>query len=65
MKELGERTGHDLVGGLTPLVTAYRDWIDAQEATLSDPGRHQRLPVRRAGSDQGRAARCRPDRGWH
>ena len=40
MKELGERTGHDLVGGLTPLVTAYRDWIDAQEATLSDPGRH-------------------------
>jgi len=40
MRELGERTGHDLVGGLTPLVTAYRDWIDAQEATLSDPGRH-------------------------
>ena len=40
MKELAERTDHDLVAGLTPLVTAYRDWIDAQEATLADPGRH-------------------------
>jgi hypothetical protein len=40
MKELAERADADLISGLKPLVTAYRDWIDAQEATLTAPGRH-------------------------
>lgn len=40
MKDLAEVTDHDLGAGLTPLVTAYRGWIDAQEATLAAPERH-------------------------
>jgi Helicase conserved C-terminal domain len=40
MKELAERADADLISGLSPLVTAYRDWIDAQEDTLAAPGRH-------------------------
>jgi hypothetical protein len=38
MKELAERP--DLTADLTPLVTAYRGWIDAQEATLTEAERH-------------------------
>ena len=40
MKELSERDLEGLVAGLSPLVTAYRDWIDQQEATIDDPTRH-------------------------
>jgi hypothetical protein len=40
MKALAEAEADDLARGLTPLITAYRDWIDAQEATLDDPERH-------------------------
>jgi hypothetical protein len=41
MKDLAEVSDDDdLEAGLIPLVTAYRDWIDAQEATLAAPERH-------------------------
>jgi hypothetical protein len=40
MKDLAEVADDALQAGLTPLVTAYRDWIDAQEATLAVPERH-------------------------
>ena len=39
MKDLAEAPD-DPGAGLIPLVTAYRDWIDAQEATLATPERH-------------------------
>ena len=38
MKQLSETP--DLASCLTPLVTAYRDWIQAQEDTLTQPDRH-------------------------
>jgi hypothetical protein len=40
MKVLAEASTDDLSAGLTPLVTAYRGWIHAQEATLTAPERH-------------------------
>src|SRR6185437_2749691 len=40
MKDLAEASDDDLETGLTSLVTAYRDWIAGQEATLADPERH-------------------------
>jgi hypothetical protein len=40
MKELSERDSGALTTGLTPLVTAYREWIDQQEVTIGDPARH-------------------------
>lgn len=40
MKDLAEVPDDDLGAGLTPLVTAYLDWIADQEATLAAPERH-------------------------
>jgi hypothetical protein len=40
MKDLAEVPDDNLEAGLTPLVIAYRDWIDVQDATLTAPGRN-------------------------
>jgi len=37
MKELAESTATDLIDKLTPLVTAYADWIASQAARITDP----------------------------
>lgn len=37
MKELAESPATDLIGKLTPLVTAYADWITHQAARITDP----------------------------
>jgi hypothetical protein len=40
MKTLADLDLPGLVDGLTPLVTGYRDWIDRQQARISDPVSH-------------------------
>ncbi|MGH3423051.1 MAG: DISARM system helicase DrmA, partial [Streptosporangiaceae bacterium] len=40
MKTLADLDLPSLVDGLMPLVSGYRDWIDRQQARISDPGSH-------------------------